>query len=96
MRCRAFRWVAKATVDDSGTEVWRRFLDKELAWGVDADSVDLSIPLLVHALGFVYGLTVHCGSTPAGGTLPHISVGLLSHEGVDDDGFQVENCTPKD
>jgi len=188
--------VAKATVDDRGTEVWRRFLDQDLAWGVAtffdfadrlqratvdvdsaivslgqnntawqnylqrgypqypwenfansalvssawdrapnhqfvllhpelgvvfdvdrADSADLSVALLVHALGYIYyggddrswflgasatgsltedegdgfgyGLTLHCGSTNAGGVLPHISVGLLWHEGVDDDGFQV-------
>lgn len=39
--------------------------------------------------GFGYGVTLHLGSTRATSTLPHISVGLLYHDGVDDDGFQV-------
>ena len=39
--------------------------------------------------GFGYGVTLHLGSTRATNTLPHISVGLLYHDGVEDDGFQV-------
>lgn len=39
--------------------------------------------------GFGYGLTLHVGSTKASNPLPHISVGLLYHDGVEDDGFQV-------
>ncbi|HEX6812135.1 MAG TPA: hypothetical protein VF384_10970 [Planctomycetota bacterium] len=188
--------VAKTTIDARGTEVWRRFLDKDLAFCVAtffdfadrlqlatvdvdsaivrlgqnaaawqnylqrgypqypwenfangllvssawdraprhqfvllhpepgivfdvdrADSADLDLALLVHALGFLYyggddrgwflgasatgalsedegdgfsyGLTLHAGFTNGDNPLPHVSVGLLWHEGVDDDGFQV-------
>jgi len=39
--------------------------------------------------GFGYGITVHLGSTLVTSTLPHVSVGVLWHDGRDDDGLQV-------
>jgi len=63
------------------------YIGDDRAWYVGG-SATLAVPA-DDDLGLGYGLTIHCGNTTEKSVFPAIDVGLLWHEGTDDDGWML-------
>jgi len=63
------------------------YIGDDRAWYVGG-SATLAVPA-DDDIGLGYGLTVHCGNTTEKSIFPAIDVGLLWHEGTDDDGWML-------